>query len=51
MHIPKAAADIEQVNTIDAYPKIMALNDSTQGLVEFVGFHFLIKQSLQFFNG
>ena len=51
MHIPKLAADTKQVNTIDAYPKIMVLNGCTQGLVEHVGFHFLIKQSLQFFNG
>ena len=37
--------------TLYAYRKIMVLNGCNQGLVEFVGFHFLIKQFLQFIEG
>jgi hypothetical protein len=32
---------------MDAYPKVLVLNGCIQGFVEFVGFHFLIKQSLR----
>ena len=45
MHITKAAADIRQVDTRDAYHKFRGLNECNQGHVVFFGFHFLIKQN------
>ena len=46
MHITKAAADIRQVDTMDAYHKFGGLDECNQGHVVFVVFHFLVKQSL-----
>ena len=51
MHIPKAAADIRQVDTTDAYRIFRGPNDCIQGLVELAGFLFLINKSVHIIAG
>jgi hypothetical protein len=51
MHITLAAADIREVETKDDYHKFRGVNGCNQGLEDFAGFHFLIKEDLHFIDG
>jgi hypothetical protein len=47
----KAAADIIQFDTTDAYRNITIPNGCKQGFVEYIGFHFRMKQFLRIIEG
>ena len=51
MHRPKAAADIRQVDTTDAYRIFRGPNDCIQGLVELAGFLSLINKNVHIIAG
>jgi hypothetical protein len=51
MHITLAAADISQLDTMDAYLEYRGVSVFNQGLQVFSAFLFLFIEGLQFFEG